>query len=78
MGKILQGRDSPHSPALDYCQHYFTYLGEVSDVFPGTEPDPQVSFTIQRTSVWHSCSHCVIAIISALVIPSSLANLSMC
>lgn len=78
VGKFPQGRGSPHSPALDYCQCYFTYLVEISHVFPGPEPDPQVSFTVQRISVWHFCEHCVIAIISTLVIPSNLDNFSMC
>lgn len=58
--------------------HYFTYLGEVFDVFSGTELDPQVSFTIQSNSAWHFCEHCIITVFSSLVILSSLVNVSLC
>lgn len=65
------------SLALDYWS-LLLHLGEFFDVFPGTEFDPQVSFTIQSTSVWHFCEHCIITIISILVILSSLVNSSLC
>lgn len=65
------------SPALDYWS-LLLRLDEVFGVFPGTELDPQVSFTIQSTSVWHFCEHYIITIISILVILSSLVNLSLC
>lgn len=70
-----------NTPALDYWSPLL-HLGEVFDVFSGTELDPQVSFTIQSNSAWHFCEHCIITIFSSLVILSkvnlSLVNLSLC